>query len=142
MPINTSGDSTAATTDGCSRVWACSIATTFRTIWSRLDAVGDLFAPVLDGGSKKGQNLNAAMDALGIDRSKLEAAPNPGAAPAEPLKEYKRKRRFDVTAEPAGALGESATERPSFMIHKHHARRLHYDLRLSRAGVLVSFAIS
>jgi len=114
---------------------------TIRTIWTRLEQAGDLFAPVLDGGSKKGQNLNAAMDALGIDRSKLEAVPDPAPAPQEPLKEYKRKRRFDVTAEPAGALGESAAERPSFMIHKHHARRLHYDLRLSRGGVLVSFAV-
>ncbi len=114
---------------------------TIRTIWSRLDAVGDLFKPVLDGGSKKGQNLNAAMDALGIDRSKLEAVPNRGPAPDQPLKEYKRKRRFEVTSEPAGALGESAADRPSYMIHKHHARRLHYDLRLSRGGVLVSFAI-
>ncbi len=114
---------------------------TIRTIWSRLEQAGDLFAPVLDGGTRKGQNLNAAMDALGIDRSKLEAVPNPGPAPEEPLREYKKKRRFDVTSEPAGALGESAGERPSFMIHKHHARRLHYDLRLSRGGVLVSFAI-
>jgi bifunctional non-homologous end joining protein LigD len=114
---------------------------TIRTIWSRLGSVGDLFEPVLAGGTKKGQNLNAAMDALGIDRSRLEALAAPAPAPTEPLKEYKRKRRFDVTAEPAGALGESAADRPYFMIHKHHARRLHYDLRLSRGGVLVSFAV-
>ena len=115
---------------------------TIATVWSRYEQVGDLFAPVRDGGTKKGQNLLAAMDALGIDRSKLEAAPSVDApAPAEPLKEYKRKRDFEITAEPAGALGESDTERPYFMIHKHHARRLHYDLRLSRAGVLVSFAV-
>jgi bifunctional non-homologous end joining protein LigD len=114
---------------------------TFATVWDRFEQVGDLFAPVLDGGTPKGQNLLAAMDALGIDRSKLEAPSQAVAAPPEPLKEYKRKRDFAVTAEPAGALGESADERPSFMIHKHHARRLHYDLRLSRGGVLVSFAI-
>jgi DNA ligase D-like protein (predicted ligase)/DNA ligase D-like protein (predicted polymerase)/DNA ligase D-like protein (predicted 3'-phosphoesterase) len=114
---------------------------TIATVWSRYSSVGDLFAPVLDGGTPKGQNLLKAMDALGIDRSKLEAPPQAAPAPAEPLKEYKRKRDFDVTAEPAGALGESADERPGFMIHKHHARRLHYDLRLSRGGVLVSFAV-
>ena len=114
---------------------------TIATVWDRFQAVGDLFAPVLDGGTPRGQNLDAAMDALGIDRSKLEAAPDPAPAPEQPLKEYKRKRDFAVTAEPAGALGESPSDRPSFMIHKHHARRLHYDLRLSRGGVLVSFAI-
>jgi len=114
---------------------------TISTVWSRYEQLGDLFAPVLDGGTPKGQSLNAAMDALGIDRSKLEAHPGTAGAPEEPLKEYKRKRDFEVTAEPAGALGETAPERPSFMIHKHHARRLHYDLRLSRGGVLVSFAV-
>ena len=114
---------------------------TIATVWDRYEAVGDLFAPVREGGTKKGQNLLAAMDALGIDRSKLETVTDPGPPPEEPLKEYKRKRDFEVTAEPAGALGESDVERPTFMIHKHHARRLHYDLRLSRAGVLVSFAV-
>ena len=114
---------------------------TIATVWDRYSAVGDLFAPVLQGGTKKGQNLLAAMDALGIDRSKLETAADAAPAPEEPLKEYKRKRDFGITAEPAGALGESDKERPSFMIHKHHARRLHYDLRLSRGGVLVSFAV-
>ena len=116
---------------------------TIATVWNRFEQVGDLFAPVLAGGTPKGQNLLKAMDALGIDRSKLEAAPEATRveAPAQPLKEYKRKRRFDVTPEPAGAPGEADADQPSFMIHKHHARRLHYDLRLERGGVLVSFAI-
>jgi bifunctional non-homologous end joining protein LigD len=114
---------------------------TIATAWNRFSSLGDLFAPVLDGGTPRGQNLLAAMDALGVDRSRLSPPAAPVAAPSEPLKEYKRKRDFGVTAEPAGALGESAADRPTFMIHKHHARRLHYDLRLSRGGVLVSFAI-
>ncbi len=80
---------------------------TIATVWNRYEQVGDLFAPVLDGGTKKGQNLNKAMDALGIDRSKLEPAPDLRAeAPAEPLKEYKRKRDFAITSEPAGAPGD------------------------------------
>jgi bifunctional non-homologous end joining protein LigD len=114
---------------------------TIATVWNRYEQAGDLFGPVLAGGTRKGQNLNAAMDALGVDRSKLETLSAPAPPPAEPLKEYKRKRDFAITAEPAGALGESDADRPSFMIHKHHARRLHYDLRLSRGGVLVSFAV-
>ncbi|MEX2557186.1 MAG: non-homologous end-joining DNA ligase [Actinomycetota bacterium] len=115
---------------------------TIATVWNRYEQVGDLFAPVLDGGSKKGQNLNKAMDALGIDRSKLDAPADLRAeAPAEPLKEYKRKRDFAITSEPAGKPGTVEVDRPTFMIHKHHARRLHYDLRLERGGVLVSFAV-
>jgi DNA ligase D-like protein (predicted ligase)/DNA ligase D-like protein (predicted polymerase)/DNA ligase D-like protein (predicted 3'-phosphoesterase) len=115
---------------------------TIATVWNRYEQVGDLFVPVLDGGMKKGQNINKAMDALGIDRSKLEPASDLRAeASAEPLKEYKRKRDFAITSEPAGAPGELDSEKPTFMIHKHHARRLHYDLRLERGGVLVSFAV-
>ncbi len=115
---------------------------TIATVWNRYEQLGDLFAPVLAWGSKKGQNLNKAMDALGIDRSKLEAPADVRAeAPAEPLKEYKRKRDFAITSEPAGRPGALEVDRPTFMIHKHHARRLHYDLRLERGGVLVSFAI-
>src|SRR5207302_5918914 len=91
-------------------------------------------------GTPKGQSLNAAMDALGIERGPHERLDDEAAPPAEPLKEYKRKRKFDVTPEPEGAVKEPS-EKPLYMIHKHHARRLHYDLRLERGGVLVSFAV-
>lgn len=106
---------------------------TIVTVWNRLAEVGDLFAPMLTAGTPDGQNLGEAMDALGIDRSRFTPA-------TEPLKEYHRKRKFDVTPEPEGTLASSA-DRPLYMIHKHHARRLHYDLRLERDGVLVSFAV-
>lgn len=115
---------------------------TVTTVWKRFAERGDLFAPVLEGGSERGQNLLAGMDALGVDRSRLAPAPDAArAAPAaEPLREYRRKRRFDVTPEPAGDVAP-LSELPTFMIHKHHARRLHYDLRLEREGVLVSWAV-
>jgi bifunctional non-homologous end joining protein LigD len=117
---------------------------TIATVWDRFARVGDLFAPVLDGGTPRGQNLAAAMDALGIDRARLAPSPPPAApAAAEPLAAYARKRRFDRTPEPAGggAAPDRSAARPTFMVHKHHARRLHYDLRLERGGVLVSFAV-
>jgi bifunctional non-homologous end joining protein LigD len=113
---------------------------TIANVWDRLKRVGDLFEPMQVAGTPKGQNLNEAMDALGIDRSRLESAPSQTAPPAEPLKEYKHKRKFDVTPEPEGKLAEPS-DQPLYMIHKHHARRLHYDLRLERGGVLVSFAV-
>jgi bifunctional non-homologous end joining protein LigD len=59
---------------------------------------------------------------------------------AEKLEEYRRKRDFAATAEPAG--GEDRVgEGPRFVVHEHHARRLHWDLRLERDGVLVSWAV-
>jgi len=58
---------------------------------------------------------------------------------ARKLEEYKRKRDFAETPEPAGKPGEE--DRDRFVIHEHHARRLHWDLRLEREGVLASWAV-
>jgi len=55
------------------------------------------------------------------------------------LAEYRRKRDFKVTSEPAG--GERATGSHVFVIQKHAATRLHYDLRLEMDGVLKSWAV-
>ncbi len=57
------------------------------------------------------------------------------------LSAYRGKRDFDRTPEPAGAPGPHA-ERLSFVVHKHAARRLHYDLRLEWGGVLKSWAVT
>ncbi len=55
---------------------------------------------------------------------------------------YRRKRAFAQTPEPQGARTPSASEaRPRFVVHEHHARRLHWDLRLERDGALASWAI-
>jgi bifunctional non-homologous end joining protein LigD len=58
---------------------------------------------------------------------------------ARKLEEYKRKRDFAETPEPAGQPGDE--DRDRFVIHEHHARRLHWDLRLEREGVLASWAV-
>src|ERR1700726_814972 len=55
------------------------------------------------------------------------------------LAEYRQKRRFDKTAEPPGSVAREAKAR--FVIQKHAATRLHYDLRLEVGGVLKSWAV-
>ena len=61
---------------------------------------------------------------------------------AEKLSEYRQKRRFDETSEPAGRTRTGkAGKQPRFSIQEHSATRWHFDLRLERDGVLVSFAL-
>jgi len=56
------------------------------------------------------------------------------------LKEYQRKRNFKKTPEPRPQPASSPTGR-QYLIHKHDASRLHYDLRLEHDGVLLSWAV-
>jgi bifunctional non-homologous end joining protein LigD len=57
------------------------------------------------------------------------------------LAEYQRKRRFDDTPEPPPASANRVQEAFRFVVHEHHARRLHWDLRLEHKGTLASWAI-
>ncbi len=58
------------------------------------------------------------------------------------LSEYDAKRDFDRTPEPSAAVdAPGAGECARFVVQEHHARRLHWDLRLEHDGVLVSWAI-
>jgi bifunctional non-homologous end joining protein LigD len=64
----------------------------------------------------------------------------------EPLAEYDAKRDFASTPEPAGKRTAARTKRAAprdhrFVVQEHHARALHWDLRLERDGVLVSWAV-
>ncbi|HEY2068835.1 MAG TPA: DNA polymerase ligase N-terminal domain-containing protein [Rhizomicrobium sp.] len=57
------------------------------------------------------------------------------------LSVYRSKRNFGVTAEPRGAR-EHATKSRRFVIQRHDATRLHYDLRLELDGVYKSWAVT
>ena len=58
------------------------------------------------------------------------------------LSKYRGKRDFKKTAEPSGKAKVSASNRRRFVIQKHDATRLHYDLRLELDGVFKSWAVT
>src|SRR5712691_10844062 len=59
----------------------------------------------------------------------------------DPLSRYREKRSLARTPEPAGTVGPEPAGGRLFVVHKHAARRLHFDLRLEMAGVLQSWAV-
>lgn len=60
----------------------------------------------------------------------------------EKLKAYRQKRDFEKTKEPDGDASVVASNRLRFVIQKHDATRLHYDLRLEVDGVFRSWAVT
>src|SRR5262249_10803478 len=65
-------------------------------------------------------------------------APGSASTP-ESLADYSRKRSFDKTPEPGPSPVVSRGH--EFVVHRHHATRLHYDLRLEQNGTLRSWAV-
>jgi bifunctional non-homologous end joining protein LigD len=73
--------------------------------------------------------------------ARRDRAPRAGADRGK-LATYQRKRDFDRTPEPAGQPPEAgAGAQRRFVVQRHRARRLHYDLRFEIGGVLVSWAV-
>src|SRR5258705_12581063 len=58
------------------------------------------------------------------------------------FEEYRRKRDFTKTPEPSPGRVHVRAEKLSYLIQKHDATRLHYDLRLELDGVLLSWAVT
>ena len=58
------------------------------------------------------------------------------------LSTYRAKRDFTKTAEPSGSVEPAPGDRRRFVIQKHAASRLHYDLRLELDGVFKSWAVT
>src|SRR4249919_2971225 len=64
--------------------------------------------------------------------------------PEPPLAEYRRKRDFTKTAEPAGGRKSAARAKKTglrFVVQKHAASSLHFDFRLELDGVMKSWAV-
>jgi bifunctional non-homologous end joining protein LigD len=62
--------------------------------------------------------------------------------PSRKLSTYRKKRDFEQTAEPSGNVQVAPAEHRRFVIQKHDATRLHYDLRLEFDGVFKSWAVT
>src|SRR6266581_2193901 len=60
---------------------------------------------------------------------------------AKKLAEYEAKRDFKKTPEPGARVARKAARALRFVVQEHHARRLHWDLRLEKDGVGVSWAV-
>ncbi len=61
---------------------------------------------------------------------------------ADRLETYRSMRDFKKTPEPSGSKKVARTDRPRFIVQKHAATRLHYDLRLEHDGVFLSWAVT
>jgi bifunctional non-homologous end joining protein LigD len=58
------------------------------------------------------------------------------------LSDYNKKRDFKITSEPPGKLARPRAKALRFVIQRHAATRLHYDLRLELDGVYKSWAVT
>ena len=72
-------------------------------------------------------------------QTKAPAKSKNGGKKIEALSDYAKKRSFDKTPEPGPEV--FASDGNAFVVHRHHASRLHYDLRLERDGTLKCWAV-
>src|SRR6185312_6543078 len=93
-----------------------------------------------------GPSAAAGRGRQGQRRARGETGGQAGGPDAEKgvvsLDTYRHKRDFTQTAEPSGDSAVAPSDRLRFVIQKHDARRLHYDLRLELDGVFKSWAVT
>ena len=116
--------------------------------WERLEAVEDPAEFNLRNAADLLLEQGDPWETIGAYAAKLhtqqpkvsKASPKPQPAKNnDALSDYARKRAFDKTPEPGPEV--FAGENNAFVIHRHHASRLHYDVRLERDGTLKCWAV-
>ncbi|MGC4933265.1 ATP-dependent DNA ligase [Gordonia sp. DT30] len=121
----------------------------YTDVLARVEEMGDLLEG-LDDDPDTADSTEATEDPDGDDADGHGEADGAAtnAGQVINLREYRRKRNAEVTPEPfddatARQPGGEDTDAagPIFVIQEHHARRLHFDFRLERDGVLVSWAV-
>ncbi len=117
----------------------------YREVMKRVKSGKDPFA-VVSGGRRTGTGPLAAGAAAGPGPDIAGARQGDGGNADPRLEPYRKKRDAENTPEPFTAeqhraAAEDGTIRERFVIQEHHARRLHFDFRLERDGVLVSWAL-
>ncbi|MET3809965.1 ATP-dependent DNA ligase [Arthrobacter sp. UYEF3] len=118
----------------------------YQEVMKRVKAGKDPFA-VISGGAQTGAPAAAADGAPAARGSQRPASNGGDGGRTDPrLEKYRTKRDAAATPEPFTAeqhlsRNDGGTLRESFVIQEHHASRLHYDFRLERDGVLVSWAL-
>jgi DNA ligase D-like protein (predicted ligase)/DNA ligase D-like protein (predicted polymerase)/DNA ligase D-like protein (predicted 3'-phosphoesterase) len=88
------------------------------------------------------EGIDAYAVAIHTHRSKVvakELPPSKKRKTPQQLASYEQKRDFAKTPEPQAAIDLSGGN--NFVVHRHHASHLHYDLRLEQDGVLKSWAV-
>ena len=107
-----------------------------RTVWQRVKENGDPWEAIAAYATVLHTERKTA-----IPVAKILGPVRTRKTPAQ-LKAYSSKRSFHKTTEPLPAPAPvAATNGASFVVHRHHASRLHYDLRLEKNGVLQSWAV-
>ncbi|MFL0274392.1 ATP-dependent DNA ligase [Mycobacterium sp. SMC-19] len=94
----------------------------------------------LDDPDLRQLRFDEVLDRVGRDGDLLAGLDRPLTG-QDRLSVYRSKRDAGRTPEPVPAAAPAPGEGNSFVIHEHHARRLHYDFRLERDGVLMSWAV-
>jgi bifunctional non-homologous end joining protein LigD len=95
---------------------------------------------VARGGEEMAPKTKAVKKPKTAKRIGSGKAARPPAGAGPPLAEYRRKRDFTRTAEPEGGTARPK-QKLEFVIQKHAASHLHYDLRLELDGVMKSWAV-
>lgn len=94
-----------------------------------------------DGAELRHLRFDEVLDRYEADGDLLAELDPPLAELPDSLAEYREKRDPERTPEPVPSGPPSRGNGDRYVIQEHHARRLHWDVRLERDGVLVSWAV-